>query len=135
MGIGVAAAIAQAIQVYLQHIFEKLPLDLTQAGVVGLVGAACGAVIGFIVPYTYRSNVIAPVEADMARDLESLVEQAKAVFRSNWEAARQWAFSPHSDLHGISPAEAIQYDTQVHAVWGLLGCEPPRPAAERCTAT
>jgi hypothetical protein len=92
---------------------------LTSTGSVGLAGLACGAVIGFIVPQSCRVNVVTPFDIDMARALRNSLRQAETTLGTK-AAAEGWMFTPHRDLGGITPAEAIQYKTHATGVGRLL---------------
>jgi hypothetical protein len=95
-----------------------------QACVVGLAGFVVGVVIGSTVPQAYKANILMPLSPETASNLEILLECAEARF-GNSGGGRKWAFEPKSELGGVSPAEAIQFETRVFQVWELLGCEPP----------
>jgi hypothetical protein len=89
---------------------------------VGLAGFACGAVIGFKVPWGYKTNLVTPPDPVMARALRDLLRQAESALGSK-VAAENWVFTPHPDLGWITPAEAAQYKTHATGVKWLLESE------------
>jgi hypothetical protein len=103
---------------------EGMP-PLSQVPIVGLAGFACGAVVGFKVPAACRINLVTPVDPVMARALRDLLAQAESALGSE-AAAEDWVFTPHSELDGITPAEAVQYKTHATGVGRLLENEAVR---------
>jgi hypothetical protein len=129
--VGLAAAVAQLIQTSLsQFQFQEAdapPLALVP--VIGLVGAICGGVIGFMVPQAYRASLVRPHNPEMDKMLRDLLRKAEAQLVTR-AAAKEWVFGPNDALGGIAPAEAMQYQTQSVAVAILLAQEAPPPAQE-----
>jgi hypothetical protein len=95
----------------------------------GFGEAVNGFIIGFAVPYAFRRNIVFPSDPVNVRELQKISALAHGVF-SDEEAASDWTFKPSYDLGGISPAEAIQYNTLVNRVSHLLGGDAPRPSPE-----
>jgi hypothetical protein len=59
-----------------------------------------------------------PQDPKMARALRELRREAEA--RLGEPDAENWLFTPHPDLHGITPAEAVQYEGLATGVLDLL---------------
>ena len=92
--------------------------------IVGLAGAACGAVIGFMIPHACRANIVTPLDPNVAGELRHLRERAEAAFGDKIAAAN-WLFMPNNGLGGITPAEAVQYKTYATGVHTLLAQDAP----------
>jgi hypothetical protein len=84
---------------------STIPLGTSFA--VGLAGSLCGVVIGYKVPWVHRYGVANPT-AEIAQSLDALTRNAQKS-RPDEGAAKDWVFSPHNELGGISPAEALQH--------------------------
>jgi hypothetical protein len=137
-GLGVAAASAQMIQMSLldfvtpkatpQGALDPLALSypelISQSAATGLAGFACGMVIGFMVPQACKGNIVTPFYPTMAHALKGLLHRAQLTLGTQ-AAAANWVFTPHNDLGGITPAEAIQYRTRANGVLRLLESEAP----------
>ena len=107
IGLGTAVAAAQLIQIALMDgLFGEKAPSLGLIPIIGLAGAACGAVIGFMVPYACRSNIVTPLDPIVVRALRYLVGQAETKLGSK-EVANNWVFTPNNELGGITPAEAV----------------------------
>jgi hypothetical protein len=129
VGLGLAVAVAQAIQTSLGDLVTRNlsnvaapPLtwkDFRLVPIIGLAGAACGAVIGFMVPYACRANLVTPRDLIMGRALRDLLSQGENLLHIR-AAAEDWLFTPNNELGGITPAEAIQYKTRATGVKELL---------------
>jgi hypothetical protein len=119
VGLGIAVAAAQLIQTALMEKVFGETANWYYVPIVGLAGAGCGAVIGFMVPYACRANIVTPPDPMVARDLRRLRERAEAAFGSKIAAA-DWLFMPNNELGGITPAEAVQYKTHATGVRPLL---------------
>jgi hypothetical protein len=91
---------------------------------VGLAGAACGMVLGYMVPKACRANIVTPFSAEMAKALDKASQAARAQLGSD-EAAGNWLYTPLNDLGGITPAEAVQH-TQLDRVKQILADEAQR---------
>jgi hypothetical protein len=118
--LGLAAAFGNDVQGALvgRHSY----LELIWAGAaVGLAGAACGAVLGYMVPKACRANIVTPFSAEMAKALDKALQTARAQLGGD-EDARNWLYTPRNDLGGITPAEAIQH-TQLDHVQQILADE------------
>ena len=126
--LGLAAAFASDVQGALMDSIDHSPrnyLDIISAGAaVGLAGAACGMVIGFMAPKACRSNIVTPFSAEMVKALDRALQAARESLGSD-EAARTWLFTPRNDLGGITPAEAVQH-TQLDRVKQILAEEARR---------
>ena len=120
--LGVAVGSAQLLQNALMEMIDHTPRSVDEIISVGLAGFACGAVIGFKVPWGYKSNLVTPPDPVMARALRDLLRQAETALGSKL-AAENWVFAPHPDLGGITPAEAVQYKTHATGVKRLLDSE------------
>jgi antitoxin Xre/MbcA/ParS-like protein len=126
IGLGVAVAAAQLIQISLTDgVFGEKAQPLGLVPIIGLAGAACGAVIGFMVPYACRTNIVTPLDPMVARDLRYLLGRAEVAFGSK-DAANNWVFMPNNELGGITPAEAVQFKTHATGVHSLLDNQAPR---------
>jgi hypothetical protein len=125
IAVSLAAASAQLIQSSLMDFLGEGMPPLSQVPIVGLAALACGAVVGFMVPVACRTNLVTPVDPIMARALRELLAQAETALGSE-AAAGDWVFTPHSELDGITPAEAVQYKTQATGVGRLLESEAAR---------
>ena len=119
IGLGIAVAAAQLIQTALMEIVFGEKAIWYFVPIVGLAGVGCGAVIGFMVPYACRANIVMPLDPMVARDLRRLRDRADAAFGSKIAAAN-WLFMPNNELGGITPAEAVQYKTHATGVRPLL---------------
>jgi hypothetical protein len=119
IGLGIAVAAAQLIQTALMEIVFGEKAIWYFVPIVGLAGAGCGAVIGFMVPYACRANIVTPLDPMVARDLRRLRDRADAAFGSKIAAAN-WLFMPNNELSGVTPAEAVQYKTRATGVHSLL---------------
>ena len=119
VGLGIAVAAAQLIQTALMEIVFGEKAIWYFVPIVGLAGVGCGAVIGFMVPYACRANIVMPLDPMVARDLRRLRDRADAAFGSKIAAAN-WLFMPNNELGGITPAEAVQYKTHATGVRPLL---------------
>ncbi len=120
--LGVAVGSAQLLQNSLMEMIDHTPRSVDEIISVGLAGFTCGAVIGFKVPWGYKSNLVTPPDPVMARALRDLLRQAESALGSK-VAAENWVFAPHADLGGITPAEAAQYKTHATGVKRLLESE------------
>jgi hypothetical protein len=87
-----------------------------------LAGFACGAVIGFLVPWACKTNLVTPPDPITARALRDLLREAESALGSK-VAADNWVFTPHADLGGVTPAEAVHYKTHATGVRRLLESE------------
>jgi hypothetical protein len=135
-GLGVAAASAQMMQMSLFDFLKPRttpqgthdPISylelISQAAATGLAGFACGMVIGFMVPQARKANIVTPLYSTMAHALKGLLHHAKLALGTQ-AVAETWVFTPHNDLGGITPAEAIQYRTRANGVLRLLESEAP----------
>jgi hypothetical protein len=139
LALGAATTTAQLIQssfttMLLQSQFSLWPI----VPIIGLVGAACGAIIGLLVPRKCRANLMTPPDRIMAQALQDLRNQAeKSVGKAT---ADVWIFEARSELGGITPAEAVQYKGRATSAWrlldsmsGNLGDEVRHSAADRPT--
>ena len=129
VAVSLAAGSAQLIQSSLMDFFGEGMPPLSQVPIVGLVGFACGTVVGFKVPVACRTNIVTPLDPIMARALRELLAQAKVALGSEADA-RDWVFTPSADLDGITPAEAVQYKTHATGVGRLLENEAARRREE-----
>jgi hypothetical protein len=129
IAVSLAASSAQLIQASLMDFLGEGMPPLSQVPIVGLAALACGAVVGFMVPVACRTNLVTPVDPIMARALRELLAQAESALGSE-AAAEDWVFTPHSELDGISPAEAVQYKTHATGVGRLLENEAARRREE-----
>jgi hypothetical protein len=120
--LGVAVGSAQLLQNSLMEMIDHTPRSVDEIITVGLAGFACGAVIGFKVPWGYKTNLVTPPDPVMARALRDLLRQAESALGSK-VAAENWVFTPHPDLGWITPAEAAQYKTHATGVKRLLESE------------
>jgi hypothetical protein len=130
VGLGLAVALAQLVQSALAfrlHDPDGIPLSIVP--IVAVVGLVCGAVIGFMVPYACKGNLATPPDPIMARQLRNLLREAKKTLGTA-ALAENWLFSPKSALHGITPAEAIQYEGYANVVRTLLSNEASREREE-----
>ena len=130
IGLGVASASAQLLQNALSHTLhgtEGTPFAYVQ--VAGLLGLACGAVLGFMVPQACRANLVTPNDPTMLRLLRKLLQQAVRALGTK-EAAENWVFMPHPQLRGVTPAEAIQCEGYANFVRMLLDSEATREDEE-----
>jgi hypothetical protein len=131
IAVGLAAATAQLIQTSLSQ-FQFQEADAPPLAVVpliGLAGAICGGVIGFMVPQAYRASLVRPHNREMDKTLRDLLRKAETQLVTR-AAAEEWVFGPNDALGGIAPAEAMQYQTQSNAVETLLAQEAPPLAQE-----
>ena len=120
-----AYAMAQLIQTALAKELTGQAASFGLVPIVGLEGFACGAVIGYMVPYACRANIMSPPTTSLGRVLRDLLRYAKAELGDK-AAARNWVFTPHSELGGITPAEAVQYKGYATGVPALLSHEIAR---------
>ena len=120
--LGVAVGSAQLLQNSLMEMIDHTPRSVDEIITVGLAGFVCGAVIGFKVPWGYKTNLVTPPDPVMARALRDLLRQAESALGSK-VAAENWVFTPHPDLGWITPAEAAQYKTHATGVKRLLESE------------
>ena len=97
-------------------------MDLGDVISLGLAGFACGAVIGFKLPWACKTNLVTPPDRATAGVLWELLVKAESELGSK-VAAQNWIFSPNADLGGITPAEAVQYTTRATGVKRLLESE------------
>jgi hypothetical protein len=125
--LGLAAASAQLIQTALSESMfnEANRPTYGLVPILGLAGFACGSVIGFLVPHACRANIVTPLDPALARALRELLAQAEAALGS-LDAAKNWVFTPHDELRGITPAEAVQYQGLATGMFRLLDTEAPR---------
>ena len=124
VGLGIAVAAAQLVQTALMEAVFGEKAIWYFVPIVGLAGAACGAVIGFMVPHACRANIVTPLDPNVARELSNLRERAEVAFGDNMTAAN-WLFMPNNGLGGITPAEAVQYKTYATGVHTLLAQDAP----------
>jgi hypothetical protein len=122
LGLGLAAALAQLIQISLNFVLAGEITPLRLVPIVGLAGLACGAVLGLLVPQACRANLVTPPDRTMAGVLGNLLRQAETILGSR-VAAKDWVFMPRNELGGITPAEAIQYKTHATGVRRILESE------------
>jgi hypothetical protein len=134
--LGVAAAVAQLIQTSFVDKFVGLDLMTKESlpsgelvWIEGLAEFACGAVIGFVVPFACRANVVTPVDPITARALRDLQRDARTALGSR-AGGDDWVFTPNDDLRGITPAEALQYRTYATGVGNLLEIAAQRQLEE-----
>lgn len=121
--LGLAAAFGNDVQGALagRHSYGEL---MWAGSGVGLAGAACGMVLGYMVPKACRANIVTPFSAEMAKALDKASQAARAQLGSD-EAAGNWLYTPLNDLGGITPAEAVQH-TQLDRVKQILADEAQR---------
>ena len=133
---GILAGVAASLAVMLASLFQDaathaiLPkfgggaasdlghLDLSFL-LLGIVGFACGFILGYLVPAALRREVLQPQQSTLKRSLDELIEQATSLLGSSKEGAT-WVFLPHHELGGITPAEAVQYTSRANYVKTLL---------------
>jgi hypothetical protein len=130
VGLGLSVALAQLMQsalAYKLHDPGGTPLGVVP--IVALVGLVCGAIIGFMVPYACKENLATPPDPVMARQLRNLLREAKTTLGTA-ALAENWVFSPHNGLHGITPAEAIQYEGYANVVRALVNSDASREREE-----
>jgi hypothetical protein len=120
--LALAVGWAALLQYALTEKLEGKPWDLGDVISLGLAGFACGAVIGFKLPWACKTNLVTPPDRATASVLWELLVQAERELGSK-VAAQNWIFSPNADLDGITPAEAIQYTTRATGVKRLLETE------------
>ena len=135
LGLGIVAAMAQMIQLALMvkfgHSQSAPPWGIVP--LVGLAGAACGAAIGATVPRAFRSSLTQPFDVSAARTLDDLLKNAERTLGSR-EDAERWLFSPHRDLGGITPAEAVHtevYSTKVPVLLENAGAQRNGSSSDR----
>jgi hypothetical protein len=132
IALGLAGATAQLIQISFADVLGSERMSMVQVtasvGTEGFAGFMCGAIIGFIVPSAYRANLMTPPDHKMASRLRDLLREAKTVLGR--EEGENWVFTPHKDLLGISPAEAVQYEGLATGVQRLLKSEASRTFEE-----
>lgn len=119
LALGVAAAFAQLTQDSLMQFLLNQPLSLLLIVPIGVMGAACGAIIGFVVPSTCKASLMAPPDRIMAHALQELVSQTEKTLGTK-ESAEAWVFAARPELGGITPAEAIQFKSRATSTWRLL---------------
>jgi hypothetical protein len=120
--LALAVGSAALLQYALLEKFGGKPLDLGDVISLGLAGFACGAVIGFKLPWACKTNLVTPPDRATAGVLWELLVKAESELGSK-VAAQNWIFSPNADLGGITPAEAVQYTTRATGVKRLLESE------------
>jgi hypothetical protein len=120
--LGLAVGWAVLLQCSLVEMFEGKSWSLVDVVSVGLAGFACGAVIGFLVPWACKTNLVTPPDPITARALRDLLREAESALGSK-VAADNWVFTPHADLGGVTPAEAVHYKTHATGVRRLLESE------------
>ena len=126
IGLGLAVALAQLMQSALaEKLGEGSRLQFLPIVTTAFVGLVCGVVIGIMVPYACKGNLVTPPDPIMARELRNLLREAETTLGSK-AVAENWVFSPHSGLPGITPAEAIQYEGYANLVRMLLNSEASR---------
>jgi hypothetical protein len=126
VGLGLAVALAQMMQSALaQELGDPDRAPLTLVPIVAFVGLLCGVVIGIMVPYACKGNLMTPPDPIMARELRNLLREAEITLGSK-AVAENWVFGPHSGLPGITPAEAIQYEGYANLVRTLLNSDASR---------
>jgi hypothetical protein len=118
LALGAAAAIAQLIQSSLTTVLIGGQFSLLIVPIVGAVGIACGAIIGFMVPTKCRANLITPPNRIMAQALQDLRSRADQTLGKT--TADVWIFEARPELGGITPAEAVQYKGRATSAWRLL---------------
>jgi len=131
VGLGLAVALAQLMQISLETKLNGTDetLRIAPIAAAAFVGLACGAVLGFMVPYACKGNLATPPDPIMARQLRHLLREAKTTLGTA-ALAENWVFSPQKGLHGITPAEAIQYEGYAHVVRTLLNSDASRDREE-----
>jgi hypothetical protein len=128
--LGLAVALAQLMQSALASALQgKDGMTLSDVPLVAFVGVVCGVIIGFMVPYACKENLATPPDPVMARQLRNLLREAKTTLGTA-ALAENWVFSPQNGLHGITPAEAIQYEGYAYVVRTLLNSEASREREE-----
>jgi hypothetical protein len=127
--VGIAAGTAQLLQISLMDRFDDQGRSLVDVLPVAAAGFCCGAVIGFKVPWAYRTNLVTPHDPVMTRMLKNLLAQAESTLGSK-VAAENWVFTPKNELGGLTPAEAVQYQTHATGVGRLLEAEAVRRREE-----
>ena len=125
IGLGLAVAVAQLMQSALAEKLGGDSLQFLPIVTTAFVGLVCGVVIGIMVPYACKGNLVTPPDPIMARELRNLLREAETTLGSK-AVAENWVFSPHSGLPGITPAEAIQYEGYANLVRMLLNSEASR---------
>jgi hypothetical protein len=131
ISLGLASTAAQVIQVAISSkVADPISLSLVSAPIEGLAGFLCGAIIGFMVPSACRTNLVAPPDPKTARALRNLLDEAQTALGDR-TAAENWVFTPHDDLPGITPAEAVQYEGLATGVQDLLPGAGPGANAHR----
>ena len=128
IGLGLAVALAQLMQSALAeklHEVDQTPLQFVPIVTIAFVGLVCGAVIGIMVPHACKANLVTPPDPIMARKLRNLLFEAEATLGST-AVAENWVFNPHNGLHGITPAEAIEYQGYADLVRTLLNSDASR---------
>ncbi|WP_454617629.1 hypothetical protein [Bradyrhizobium cenepequi] len=129
IGLGLAVALAQLMQSALAEQLGEPPLKFAPIVTIAFVGLVCGAVIGIMVPYACKGNLVTPPDPIMARELQNLLREAETTL-GNKAVAENWVFSPHNGLQGITPAEAIQYEGYTNLVRTLLNSDASREREE-----
>ncbi|MCA6114231.1 hypothetical protein J6524_04715 [Bradyrhizobium sp. WSM 1738] len=125
IGLGLAVALAQLMQSALAEQLGEQPLKFAPIVTIAFVGLLCGAVIGIMVPCACKGNLVTPPDPIMARDLRNLLREAETALGTK-AVAENWVFCPHDTLHGITPAEAIQYQGYANLVRTLLNSDASR---------
>jgi hypothetical protein len=126
VALGIAVVLAQLVQSDLAERLKDIDRTPIEAvPIIGFVGFACGVIIGYMVPYACRANLMTPPDPGMARTLRDLLARAETSLGSR-AAASDWVFLPNTALRGITPAEAIQYEGYKNPVRQLLDSETPQ---------
>lgn len=136
-GLGLAAGTAQLIQLSLLAVLSGGSPSFGLVPLVGVAGALCGITIGLVVPHAFRTSFREPFDPISARSLSELLRRAEDATGSR-SFGESWAFTPNPHLHGITPAEAIQFKAYASTVRGLLDrdavpgrAEPPPDLGKR----
>ena len=119
IGLGIAVLLSALIQDSLIDHWLQRPINWPFIPIIGLAGAACGAVIGFLVPQACRDNIVAPSGRIMTHALQDLMNRARATLGDEAKAT-EWVLTPRMELDGITPAEAVQYKGLATSVLRLL---------------
>ncbi len=133
LGLGLAAGTAQLLQTAFVDLLDSAEAIPHQYVLVeAFSGFLCGAVIGFMVPAACRANIVTPRDPKVARALRNLLHQAEISLGTR-AGAEDWLFTAHSELSelpGISPAEAVQYEGLATGVQRLLDNDETRESEE-----
>jgi hypothetical protein len=141
--LGLAAAFAQDLQLSLDDVIVgnyripgagslSLPSLFTAGATEGIAESIIGLIMGLVVPFAFRSDILSPSSTENAKQLRDTSAEAQKVFPDPI-AAGNWLFEPHAGLGKISPAEALHYNSLVNRVpqWlraDALGLNPPQDA-------